>query len=46
VLLIKKEILNDQHFHEKKVLILQAESERIPDTLFDHLVTGGSKDKG
>jgi hypothetical protein len=44
--LIKKEILNDQRFREKKTLIFQAEIGWIRDTLFDHLVTRGSKDKG
>ena len=35
MLLIKKEILNDQRFREKKTLIFQAETGPISDTLFD-----------
>ena len=46
MLLIKKESLNDQCFRDKKHLIFQAESGRIRDTLFDHLVPRCSKSKG
>jgi hypothetical protein len=38
-MLIKKAFVNDWLFREKKAVILQAETERIADTLFDHLAT-------
>jgi hypothetical protein len=37
----QKAFVNDRLFREKKALILQAETERIAATLFDHLATQG-----
>jgi len=38
---ITKAFLNDQRFRKKKAVILQAEMERLSDTLFDHSITEG-----
>jgi hypothetical protein len=44
--LIRKDLLNDQRFREKKVLILQVAMMRMTNTLFDHRRRKVSKDKG
>jgi hypothetical protein len=39
--MITKAFVNDRLTHEQEALILQAEMERLSDTLFDHLMTKG-----